>query len=256
VIKMRKVLLFTLVLTISSLLASKYVLAEPRQVVDNFINHLIKKEHDSASLYLYDKSMKIPELIETTPIGGINVLTTPQRNDTQIVVAYFKGEHGGERIAFIWELIVKDEKISHIKVIHDGTKPLLEEAKLVKEYQLKFHRRVLVPNEYPSEITSFNGYIDEKNEVLHLGYGIESLHSYLHITVFPVSWNLERYIGNNTELRTLKDGTKVLYRSNFDLAYEIRFQKDGLNYKMAVGKKNLNKKFTVDDLMQIAESMK
>jgi hypothetical protein len=92
--------------------------------------------------------------------------------------------------------------------------------------------------------------------VLHLGYGIESQHSYLHITVFPVSWNLERYIGNNTELRTLKDGTKVLYRANFDLAYEIRFQKDGLNYKMAVGKKNLNKKFTVDDLMQIAESMK
>lgn len=30
-------------------------------------------------------------------------------------------------------------KISHIKVIHDRTKPLLEEAKLVKEYQLKFH---------------------------------------------------------------------------------------------------------------------
>ncbi|QGQ99421.1 hypothetical protein EHS13_33450 [Paenibacillus psychroresistens] len=255
---MKKVLLFTLVLTISGLLASKYVLAEPRQVVDNFINHLIKKEYDSASLYLFDKSMKIPELIENTPIDGINVLTTPQKNDTQIeiVVAYFKGEHGGERIAFIWELIVKDEKISHIKVIHDGTKPLLEEAKLVKEYQLKFHRRVMVPNEYPSEVTSFNGYIDEKNELLHLGYGIESLHSYLHITVFPISLNLEQYIGNNTVHRTLKDGTKVLYRANFDLAYEIRFQKDGLNYKMAVGKKNLSEKFTVDDLMQIAESMK
>jgi hypothetical protein len=48
----------------------------------------------------------------------------------------------------------------------------------------------------------------------------------------------------------------VLYRANFDLVYEIRFQKDDLNYIMAVGKKNLNKKFTVDDLMQIAESMK
>jgi hypothetical protein len=260
VIKMRKILLFTLVLTMSSFFDSKYVEAEPRKVVDTFINHVIKKEQDAARQYLYSESVKIPELIETKPIEGFNILTTSQRNDTQNVIAYFKGEPGGERIAFIWEVIVKDEKISYIQVIHDGTKPLLEEAKLVKEYQLKIHRRVLVPTEFPAEITGFLGYITEKNEtlpeILDLGYGMESLQSYLHIAVFPVTENLDRFKWKNTEILKLKDGTKVLYNANFDLGYEIRFQKNGLNYKMAVGKKNLSKTFTIDDLMKIAESMK
>lgn len=261
VIPMRKeVLLLILVLAISSLFADKNVQAEqPKKVVDKFINHVINKDQDAARRYLFSEWVKIPELVDKKSIGGFNVLTTPQRNDTQIVVAYFKDEPGEERIAFIWEVIVKDEKISHIQVIHDGTKPLLEEAKLVKEYQLKYHRRVLVPTEFPAEITGFHGYITEKNgtqpEMLDLGYGMESLHSYLHIAVFPVTENLDRYIWKNTEILKLKDGTKVLYNANFDLGYEIRFQKDGLNYKLSVGKKNLSKKFTVDDLMKIAESM-
>ncbi|NRF89851.1 hypothetical protein HQN89_02200 [Paenibacillus frigoriresistens] len=257
---MRKVLSFILVLTISSLFAVRNVQAQqPKKVVEKFINHLIEKEQDAAMRYLYSQSVKIPELVETKPIGGFNVLTTPQRNDTQIVVAYFKGEPGQERIAFIWEVIVKDEKISYIQVIHDGTKPLLEEAKLVKEYQLKFHRRALVPTEFPAEITGFHGFITERNEtqaeILDLGYGMESLNSYLHITVIPSTENLDRYIWKNTEILKLKDGTKVLYNANFDLGYEMRFQKDGLNYKLTVGKKNLSKKFTVDDLLKIADSM-
>ena len=68
-----------------------------------------------------------------------------------------------ERIAFIWELIVKDEKISHIKVIHDRTKPLLEEAKLVKEYQLKFHRRVLVPPRNGRQLQEITNLVENKN---------------------------------------------------------------------------------------------
>ncbi|OCT13337.1 hypothetical protein A8709_03535 [Paenibacillus pectinilyticus] len=250
-----------LLLTLSSLFASKDAQAEqPKKVVEHFINHVIKNEHDLARSYLFDTRLAIPELKETTAIGKFNVLTTPQKKDTQVVVAYFKGEPGGERVAFIWEIIVRDEKISYIQVIHDGAKPLLEEAKLVKEYQLKYHRRVLVPTEFPAEITGFHGYMTEKNgtlpETLDLGYGMESLHSYLHIAVFPVTEHLDRFIWKNTEILQLKDGTKVLYHANFDLGYEIRFQKDGLNYKLAVGKKNLSKKFTVDDLLKIAESMK
>ncbi|MCY9697333.1 hypothetical protein [Paenibacillus alginolyticus] len=259
-IKMRKALLIILIFTISSLLTDKYVQAQqPKKVVETFINHVIKNEQVAAKRYLYSQSVKIPELVEGKPIDGFNVLTTPQRNDTQIVVAYFKGEPGEERIAFIWEVIVKNEEISYIQVIHDGTKPLLEEAKLVKEYQLKFNRRVLVPTEFPAEVTGFHGYITDKNEwqpeILDLGYGMDSLHSYLHIAVIPSTEDLDRYIWKNTEILKLKDGTKVLYNANFDLGYEIRFQKDGLNYKLSVGKKNLSKKFTDDDLLKIAESM-
>jgi hypothetical protein len=253
----RKMIIGVLLSAYCMLFAFNSASAEPQNdVVNHFINYIISNERESAKQYLFDKEMKIPEITENTPISGFVILPTPQRNDTNVVVTYFKGEVGGERIAFVWELVVRDEKISYIQVIHDGTKPLLEEAKLVKEYQLKYHRRVLVPYEYPAEITSFNGYIAEENEVLHLGYGMESLHSFLHITIFPITENLDQDIGKNTEILKFKDGTKVLYNANFDLGYEMRFQKDGLNYKIQVGKKNLSKKFTLDDLMQIAESMK
>jgi hypothetical protein len=253
---MRKVWCVTLIVVIFGLFDTNNVLATPKQVVDQFIEKLIQHEHDSAKTYMFDKSMEIPELLDTTLIGKFDVLTTPTRDDTQIVIAYFKEEHAGERIAFIWELIVRDEKISHIKVIHDGNKPLLEEAKLVKDYEMMFHCHVLVPDDYPFVVTGFDGMIDEKQEILHLGYRIASLNSYLHIAIFPVTVDLDRFIGKDTQILKLRDGTKVLYRGNYDLAYEIRFQKDGFNYKMALGKKNLTQQFTADDLLKIAESMK
>jgi hypothetical protein len=55
--------------------------------------------------------MKIPEIRENTLIAGFAVLPTPQRNDTLVVVTFFKGGGRCGTISFIWEVVIKDEKI-------------------------------------------------------------------------------------------------------------------------------------------------
>lgn len=88
-----------------------------------------------------------------------------------------------------------------------------------------------------------------------LHYTNES-NEFLKITVSPAIANLERYKGKTDKFYTLDDGTRALYRGEFDLGYELRFQKDGLQYTVAIGnKKNLKKKFRAEDLKKIVESM-
>jgi hypothetical protein len=229
---------------------------EPQQIVDDFMNLIIKKDRKSAESYLFDQMIQIPEIKKNTPIDKFVVLPTPQYNDTKVVVTYFKGEVGGELIAFIWELVVKNGKISRIKVIHDGTNPLFEEAKLIKEYELKFHRPVLVPSKFPFEVTGFDGYIGD-DQTMTLKYRNESINGSLSIAVSTAMRELEYFKGINDEIYKLKNGTKVLYRAKFDTAYLIMFLKDGLHYTVSIGnKRNLKKEFTVNHLIQIAESMK
>jgi hypothetical protein len=252
---MRKKLILTVLLSFGIVLScnSHSVMAEsPRDVVEKYIKALIHKNNMLAQSYLHSVDT-MPEIKLSTPIEEFKVVNTPLK-DTKVVVAFFKGEVGGERIAFIWELTVRDEKISRIKIIHDGTNPFLEEAKLVKEYEMKYQRNLLVPTKFPFEITGIEGYIH--NQRLLLRYRSEPINGFLQFTVSPVSVELERYKGKYDEYHILKNGTKVLYRTKFDLGYEIRFQKDGLHYTVVIGnKKFLKKKFTLDDLIQIAESM-
>lgn len=247
--------IYALVLSLNVLFVSQAVFAEqPNKVVNDFMEHLIDKGRKSVESFLFDKMIKIPEFKENTLIDKFVVLPTPQYSDTQVVVTYFKGDVGGELIAFIWELVVKDGKISRIKVIHDGTNPFMEEAKLVKEYELKRQTNVLVPTKFPFEVSGFSGYID--NELLTFSYLSEQINGVLKIAVVPVFRELEHFKGMYGEFYTLKDGTKVLYRPKFDIAYEIMFQKNGLHYSVSIGNKTyLNKEFTVNDLIEIAESM-
>lgn len=116
-------------------------------IVRDFLEALVKKDDKMAQSYLID-GVKIPELKESTPIGSIAGLSSPT-NGFKVIVAYFKSELSGERIAFIWEVAVKDEKITKIRVIHDGTNPFMEEAKVVKEYEMKFKKNILVPSKFP-----------------------------------------------------------------------------------------------------------
>jgi len=220
-------------------------------IVRDFLEALVKNDDKKAQSYLID-GVKIPELKESTPIGSIAGLPSPI-NGVKVIVAYFKNELSGERIAFIWEVAVKDEKITQIRVIHDGTNPFMEEAKVVKEYEMKFKKNILVPSKFPFEITSFHGSVN--NERLMLHYTNES-NEFLKITISPTIANLERYKGKTDKFYTLDDGTRVLYRGEFDLGYELRFQRDGLQYTVVIGnKENLKKKFRAEDLMKIAGSM-
>ncbi|MFS0917582.1 hypothetical protein [Brevibacillus sp. 179-C 1.1 NHS] len=251
---MRRESILALVIFFHVLFISQPVLASTQQVVHDFVEHVIKNDQITAESFLISEMIKIPEIKKRTQIDKFVVLPTPQYEDTKIVVTYFKGEVGGELIAFIWELVVKNGKISRIKVIHDGTNPLLEEAKIIKEYQMKFQKNVFVPSKIPFEVTGFDGFID--NDRLTLYYRSEAINGFLKIYVSPIKRNLEQYKEVNDEMDTLKDGTKILFKTNSPIAYGMMFQKDGLQYYVGIGnRKFLKKSFTKEELIQLIESM-
>lgn len=252
---MRKLSIYLFVLSFCFLSSVKSVMAvsHPQKVVDEFMHNLLKDNRKSLKTYLFD-GVYIPEINKDSPVSEYVLVPTPQRKDTILVVAFFEGEVRDDRVAFIWELVVKNDKISRIETIHNSTIPLLEEAKLVKEYELKFQKKLLVPVYFPFEITDFDGYLD--NDFLNLTYRSESINGMLKISVSPVVRQLKNFKTKQDELHTLKDGTKVLYRTNNPVEYGIIFQKDGLQYSIGIGNKgHLKKKFSLNDLLQIADSM-
>jgi len=240
-------------------LLSPIQLAEAYEYTDvavKFQQAILKKDINLAQNYLA-YGVKIPEIRENSPIRSLQLVTSPEENVKVLLVNFWDEVLGGERLAFIWELTVKDEKITKIRTVFDGANPLTDEVSLVKEYQKKYQRRVLVPTKFPFKITHFNGHIENEHERLVLIYRNNSINGFLRIHIIPVTLGLERYKGKSDQLYTLKDGTKVLYRTKFDLGYEIRFQKEGMHYTVAFGnKKYLKKKFTVNELIKIADSMK
>ncbi len=250
---MKKLCIHTTILCFCFLLSSKSVLAstQPREVVDKFMKQILNSKSIESDVF---EGVYLPKFKTDSPIGKYNIIPTPQRKDTMLVVVFYKDEISDDRVAFIWEVVVKNDKISHIDAIHNGTIPLLEEAKLVKEYELGFNKNVLVPVNFPFEITDFDGYLN--NDFLSLTYRSGPINGMVKILVSPVERQLKNFKTKHDELHTLKDGTKVLYRTNNPVEYGIIFQKDGLQYAVGIGnKEHLNKKFSVNDLIQIANSM-
>ncbi|WP_078433669.1 hypothetical protein [Metabacillus halosaccharovorans] len=130
---MNNKLLVTLLIFVGLFLTNIQIVKANNQAdntVRNFLEALVKKDEKKAQSYLIE-GVEIPELKESTPLGSIAGLPSPKKG-VKVIVAYFRSELGGERIAFIWEVAVKDEKITQIRVIHDGTNPFMEEAKIEK----------------------------------------------------------------------------------------------------------------------------
>lgn len=250
---MEKFCIYITSLSLCFLLSSKSVVAEtqPREVVEKFMQQILNNKSINSDVF---DGVYIPEIKKDTPFGEYRIIPTPQRKDTLLLVAFYKEEIRDNRVAFIWELVIKNDKVSHIETIHNGTIPLLEEAKLVKEYELKFKKNVLVPVSFPFEITDFDGYIDDG--YLLLKYRNEPINVMLKILVSPAERQLNFLKASQDEFYTLNNGTKVLYRISDPIEYGIIFQKDGLQYHIGIGnKKYLKKKFTVHHLLNIAESM-
>ncbi|MBE7106091.1 hypothetical protein FT637_24710 [Bacillus cereus] len=107
---------------------------------------------------------------------------------------------------------------------------------------------------FPFEIQQFHGYI--YNNYLELHYNNEDINGILKITISPVQNKLDQYVHKGTTFYNLKNNIKALYNSHFDLAYELIFQKDGFQYKIAIGNKlHIKGKYNANDLIHIAESM-
>lgn len=223
-------------------------------VAVKFQQAIMREENDLAQTYLAS-GVTIPEIREKSPLKSCQLVPSPNENVKVLLANFWDEQLGGERLALIWELVVKDKKITKIRTVYDGANPLMDEVRLIKEYQNKYQKRVLVPTEFPFKITHFRGEIVDRQLVLY--YRNEPLKGFLQIIMRPVSVELERYKGADDQYYLLKNGTKVLYRTRFELGYELRFQHEGMQYTVAIGnKKYLKKRFNVHDLIKIAESMK
>ncbi|QWH42363.1 hypothetical protein EXW53_12015 [Bacillus mycoides] len=221
-------------------------------VISKFKHALLKNDEKLMQSYI-TAGIKIPTFLKEKHLHDIIEVPSP-KEDTTILIAYFKDTDDVSTIGFILEIVTKNNKISHINQIYDGTNPFMKEATIVKEYEMKLKLHILTPTKFPFEIQQFYGYIYNNNLELH--YNNEDINGIIKITVSPVHNKLDQYVHRGTKFYTLKNNMKALYNPHFDLAYELIFQKDGFQYKIAIGNKlHIKRKYNAQDLIQIAESM-
>lgn len=221
-------------------------------VISEFKQALLKNDKKLMQSYVTE-GIKLPTFQKEKPIHEIKIGPSP-KEDTTILISYFKDTDDGFTIGCILEIVTKNNKISQINQIYDGTNPLMKEATIVKKYEMKCKEHILTPTKFPFEIHEFQGYI--YNDYLELLYYNEDINGILKITVSPVHHKLDQYVHKGTTFYILKHNIKAVYNPHFDLAYELIFQKDGFQYKIALGNKlYIKRKCNVTDLIRIAESM-
>lgn len=134
------VLLFTAFLSL--LFSNEFVEArDDPDVVVKFAQAVFKRNNVFAQTCLADTA-RLPEIRESSPIKNYQLVTS-QIENVKIMLANFWDEAlGGERLAFIWELTVEDNKITKIRTVFDGANPLMDEVRLINTYQNKYQRSV------------------------------------------------------------------------------------------------------------------
>ncbi|MDQ8739436.1 hypothetical protein [Paenibacillus sp. LHD-38] len=164
-----------------------------------FVQAIVRKENALAQKYLAN-GVTIPEIRENSPIKRYQLVTSPTENIKVFLGHFWDEVLGSERLAFIWELTFRDNKITQIRTIFDGANPLMDEVRLVKDYQNKYKRRVLIPTEFPFKVTHFDGQIESEEERLVLKYRSESLNGFLKVEIVPVSVELGKYKGAHDQV--------------------------------------------------------
>ncbi|OJD58394.1 hypothetical protein [Bacillus sp. NH11B] len=221
-------------------------------VISEFKHALLKNDKKLMQSYVTE-GVELPTFQKEKPIHEIKIVSSP-KEDTTILISYFKGTNDEFTIGFILEIVTKNNKISQMNQIYDGTNPLMKEATIVKEYEMKYKEHILTPTKFPFEIHEFQGYI--YNDYLNLQYYNEDINGIFKITVSPVQNKLGFYVHRGATFYSLKNNIKALYNPHFDSAYELIFQKNGFQYTIAIGNKRyIQGKYNVKDLIQIAESM-
>lgn len=222
-------------------------------VISDFKQALLKNDKKLMRSYVTE-GIELPTFQTNKHIHEIKIVPSP-KEDTTILISYFKDTDGKFTIGYILEIVTKNNKISRINQIYDGTNPLMKEATIVKEYEMKYKKHILTPTKFPFEIHEFQGYI--YNDYLSLHYYNEDINGIFKITVSPVHHKLDQYVHKGTKFYNLKHNIKAVYNPHFDLAYELIFQQNGFQYIIAIGNKRYIKgTYNVKDLIQIAESMK
>ncbi|PEL50556.1 hypothetical protein [Bacillus toyonensis] len=221
-------------------------------VISEFKQALLQNDKKLMRSYVTE-GIELPTFQKEKPIHEIKIIPSP-KEDTTILISYFKDTDDEFTIGYILEIITKNNKISQINQIYDGTNPLMKEATIVKKYEMKCKEHILTPTKFPFEIHEFQGYI--YNDYLELRYYNKDSNRIFKITVSPVQHKLDQYVHKGTKFYIFKHNIKAVYNPHFDLAYELIFQKDGFQYKIALGNKlYIKRKYNVIDLIRIAESM-
>ncbi|QWU45179.1 hypothetical protein [Bacillus sp. NP247] len=229
------------------------IMAKSQTDVISKFKHALLKNNEKLMQSYVTEGIKLPTFPKDKHFHEIVEIQSP-KEDTIILIAYFKDISDVCTIGSILEIVTKDNKISQINQIYNGTNPFMKEATIVKEYEMKCKQHILTPTKFPFEIQGFHGYI--YNDYLELHYYNDDISGILKITVSPVHNKLEQYVHRGTKFYHLNNNIKALYNPHFDFAYELLFQKDGFQYKIAIGNKlHIKREFNVNDLIQIAKSM-
>jgi hypothetical protein len=183
---------------------------------------------------LTEPSVKIPEIRENTPISSIQSLPSPHKNSS-IIIGSFRDSWddctGGcaDRIAFIWEITINNDKISNIKVISDVANPHMNELIVTKEYKEKFNKEILVPMHFPFKMTHVNGKVTGEKIFLH--YENKEIAGALEIQAEPTAGEIILPKRNMYKPVDLKKGYEGFIGENRK-GYELIFQSDKMQYSV------------------------
>ncbi|WP_156825955.1 hypothetical protein [Paenibacillus terrigena] len=210
----------------SLLLSIEIAGARNTDVSMQFAQAIRVKDYSLAQSYM-SYGVTLPEIRENSPITSYQLVNSPLKHVKVLTANFLDETLGGERLALIWEITVENNKITNIRTVFDGANPLVDEAKLIHDYQQLFQREIYVPAHFPFEITHFSGEIQHIHQRLVLRYHNSAINGIIQIYIMPATIALEKYKGFHDQFHTFHDGTKVLYRTNSHIGYELRFQKEG-----------------------------
>ncbi len=167
-------------------------------VISEFKHALLKNDKELMQSYVTE-GVKLPTFQKEKPIHEIKTVLSP-KEDTTILIS--KALMMNLLSVSFLEIVTKNNKISRINQIYDGTNPFMKEATIVKEYEMKCKKHILTPTKFPFEIHEFQGYI--YNDYLNLQYYNEDINGIFKITVSPVQNKLNFYVHRGAKFYSLK----------------------------------------------------
>ncbi|MBI0578742.1 hypothetical protein IEC97_15365 [Neobacillus cucumis] len=247
---MKKAFIVFLLIMLMAPISLKAKSPDPSQTVLHDFAIAIMKKDERLARKLIKPSVKIPEIRENTPIQGIETLPSPHKN-ARILLArfereYFDNQSFTERIAFIWEVYVENNKISRIKVLSDLSNPFMNEP--IKEYQEKYNKQLLVPAYFPFKVTHVQGNVIY-NEAIWL---YRNKNDKLSIQATPHLGKLGAI--KDYRALVLKNGQEAFIKE-IPAGYEVTFLYDDIQYTVKLeGEKKLYQP-TEKELIDVVESM-
>ncbi|WP_160718647.1 hypothetical protein [Bacillus sp. USDA818B3_A] len=206
---------------------------------------------------LTEPSVKIPEIRENTTINSLQTLPSPHKN-MYVMIGSFKdclddGKGGcGDRIAFIWEVSMKNDKITKINVISDVANPYMNELILTKEYKEKFNKQIFGAGYFPFKITHVSGKIS--GEKITIYYKNIKMTGVVKIQARPTAGEIILPKMNMYKQVALQNGGHG-FIGKLPVGYEIIFLIDNIQYNVKLYSDGKHYKPSKSDLIKVANSM-